>query len=121
MSSEIRQPKHWMKLLMMHNDNPEDKMSETAEDINIEISAQTRDYNLVSLLKPSIKIDGDMWCILYGENIQDGVVGFGDGPIKAVYDFNKNWDKVLTTKHATKPKGVFEAMGLPALPEFPTP
>ena len=27
------------------------------------------------LYKPKIFIDGDQWCCLYGENIQDGVAG----------------------------------------------
>jgi hypothetical protein len=36
-------------------------------------------------------IDGDKWCALYGENLQDGVAGFGDSPALAMADFNKNW------------------------------
>lgn len=40
------------------------------------------------LLRPSLKIDGDKWCALYGDNIQDGVAGFGDTPEKAFIDFD---------------------------------
>lgn len=47
------------------------------------------EFNLVSILKPSIKIDGDQWVVLYGENIQDGVAGYGKSPYLAVQDFNK--------------------------------
>jgi len=54
---------------------------------------ETAEFNLVSLLKPRIFIDGNQWCVLYGENLQDGVAGFGSSPIKAVYDFNKAWHK----------------------------
>lgn len=43
------------------------------------------------LFKPSIYIDGDKWCALYGGNIQDGVAGFGDTPDKAMIDFDINW------------------------------
>jgi len=47
------------------------------------------------ILKPKIYIDGNQWCVLYGENIQDGVCGFGDTPDKAIWDWNKQWDKSL--------------------------
>jgi hypothetical protein len=30
------------------------------------------EFNLFSILKPKIFKDGDKWCVLYGENIQDG-------------------------------------------------
>lgn len=47
------------------------------------------------LLKPAISIDGNQWCALYGDNLQDGVAGFGDSPAKAMVDFDKNWEKDL--------------------------
>jgi len=28
--------------------------------------------------------DGDQWCALVGDNIQSGLVGFGDSPIAAL-------------------------------------
>lgn len=43
------------------------------------------------LLKPRMFIDGDKWCALYGDNLQDGVAGFGDSPALAAYDFDKSW------------------------------
>lgn len=43
------------------------------------------------LLKPRIFPDGNQWCALYGDNIQEGVAGFGDTPAKAQTDFDKNW------------------------------
>lgn len=48
---------------------------------------------LIAMLNPRIFIDGNQWCVLYGENPQDGVCGFGDSPRLAVYAFNKAWDK----------------------------
>ncbi len=44
-------------------------------------------------LRPKMYMDGDMWCALYGENIQDGVCGFGESPQKASEAFNKAWFK----------------------------
>lgn len=43
------------------------------------------------LLKPYITKDGDKWCVLYGENLQDGVAGFGDTPELAARDFDSAW------------------------------
>ena len=42
----------------------------------------------VSSLRPTIKKDGNKWCVLYGENLQEGIAGFGDTPMQAVDDFN---------------------------------
>jgi hypothetical protein len=43
------------------------------------------------LFRPKIFIDGNRWCALYGENLQDGVAGFGDTPEKAMDDFDSQW------------------------------
>jgi len=43
------------------------------------------------LYRPTLSKDGNQWCALYGENLQDGVSGFGDTPYKAMTDFNRNW------------------------------
>lgn len=43
------------------------------------------------IYRPKIYMDGDQWCARLGENIQEGVCGFGDTPEKAVSDFNKKW------------------------------
>lgn len=49
---------------------------------------QQQEYNLVSLLKPKIFIDGTQWCVLYGENLIEGIAGFGETAHKAVLAFN---------------------------------
>lgn len=59
------------------------------------IVVEAAEYNLVALLKPSISIDGNQWCVLYGDNLQDGVAGFGDTPYLAVLDFSKAWNRPL--------------------------
>jgi hypothetical protein len=43
------------------------------------------------LMRPRVFPDGTAWCALYGENLQDGVCGFGDTPDAAARDFDKNW------------------------------
>lgn len=47
------------------------------------------------LFRPKIFIDGSQWCALYGDNLQDGVAGFGDSVEKAMEDFDKNWQASL--------------------------
>ena len=44
-----------------------------------------------TIYKPKLFIDGDRWCALYGENIQDGVAGFGKSPAAAMADFDIEW------------------------------
>lgn len=51
---------------------------------------------------PKIYIDGNQWCALYGENLQDGVAGFGESPSKAMQDFDKSWQENLCDQHAKK-------------------
>lgn len=63
-----------------------------SEDIAI---AMTRPH---VLMRPSISIDGYQWCALYGENLQDGVAGFGDSPDKAMRDFDANWLKGMNQR-----------------------
>ena len=43
------------------------------------------------LMRPAIYPDGNMWCALYGANLQEGVAGFGETPEAACADFDKNW------------------------------
>jgi hypothetical protein len=43
------------------------------------------------LMRPRIFPDGNVWCALYGDNIQEGVVGFGETPEAAAGDFDLAW------------------------------
>lgn len=43
------------------------------------------------LLRPKLYPDGDMWCCLYGDDLQEGVAGFGETPEKASIDFDINF------------------------------
>lgn len=76
-------------------------------DFSCQISAmlQSIEYESVRpcvMMRPKISIDGNQWCVLYGDNLQDGVAGFGNGPAKAMQDFDNSWLQAL--KEAEKPK-----------------
>jgi hypothetical protein len=64
-------------------------------EMRIAILTEQSEYNLFSILKPRVFMDGNKWCVLYGDNITDGVAGFGDSPFDAVIDFNNAWNKKL--------------------------
>lgn len=56
------------------------------------------------LMRPSISVDGNMWCFLYGKNLHDGVAGFGATPELAAADFDHNWrNQRLPAAIATAP------------------
>ena len=50
------------------------------------------------LMRPALVLDGDKWCALYGENLQDGVAGFGDSPYQAMLAFDAAWFQQLNKK-----------------------
>lgn len=47
------------------------------------------------LYKPRLFIDGNQWCALLGDNVQDGVAGFGASPAEAFESFDKAWHEKL--------------------------
>ena len=63
---------------------------------NMNVCIEREEINLFSMLKPKVSIDGNQWCVLYGENLQDGVAGFGDTLMKAIYNFNKSFHLPIT-------------------------
>ena len=78
---------------------------------------EAEEMNLVALLRPRVFIDGNQWCVLYGENIMDGVAGFGDSPILAVYDFNKAWRKKIAPLTRDRPQLAAYLVSLSTPPE----
>jgi len=42
-------------------------------------------------MRPKVYKDGNSWCCLYGENIMEGVCGFGATPDLACKDFDCVW------------------------------
>ncbi|MDE4918326.1 hypothetical protein [Cupriavidus metallidurans] len=51
-----------------------------------------------ALYRPALFIDGNQWCALYGDNLQDGVAGFGDSPAEAMHAFNAAWWEKLAAR-----------------------
>lgn len=49
-------------------------------------------------LRPKIFPDGNQWCVLYGENLQEGVAGFGKSPFEAAADFDRQWVTKLSER-----------------------
>jgi len=45
-----------------------------------------------AVFRPKLSQDGDMWCAMYGDDIQDGVCGFGKTPADAMRDFDKSFN-----------------------------
>ena len=44
-----------------------------------------------AIRRPRVFKDGDKWCALEGENLQEGVCGFGDTPDAACRQFDIQW------------------------------
>ena len=42
------------------------------------------------LNKPRLFLDEGAWCALLGNNLQDGICGYGDSPAEAMQDYEKN-------------------------------
>ena len=58
------------------------------------------------VFKPALAKDGNMWCALFGENLQEGVAGFGETPAKAMYAFDTAWGSEMGShiiERSTKP------------------
>ena len=63
------------------------------------IRAAAGEYERPSVLfRPRIYVDGDKWCALYGDNLQDGVAGFGNSPAEAMLDFDATWYAMLKAR-----------------------
>jgi len=48
-----------------------------------------------AIYKPKLYKDGNEWCALLGDNIQEGVCGFGKSPKLAFEEFDKNFIKEI--------------------------
>lgn len=69
-----------------------------------------------AVYRPALSIDGDQWCALYGDNLQDGVAGFGDSPADAMLDFDRAWNaKRPESKKDSRADEVLRAHGFPEL------
>lgn len=50
------------------------------------------------LFRPKLSIDGNQWCALYGDNLQEGIAGFGNSPDQAMRSFDESWTAELVSK-----------------------
>ena len=62
------------------------------------VAETMQQFVIVQMLKPRIFVDGGRWCVLYGDNLQEGIIGFGDTPIDAVIAFNNAWNEKISAK-----------------------
>lgn len=53
------------------------------------------------LFRPTLTIDGNMYCALYGDDLMTGIAGFGDTAEAAMRDFDKNWREMKPPTPAT--------------------
>lgn len=61
------------------------RVGQAAEVCAQEIAAYHATWH--SVLHPAVYKDGDMWCALYGDDLQVGISGFGPTPAKALLAF----------------------------------
>lgn len=74
-------------------ETPERYYGWVEEILNNELAAsQTKRLMAVILGLVPVK-DGNQWCVLYGENLQVGIAGFGDTPYKAMQAFEDEFHK----------------------------
>jgi len=55
---------------------------------------EQQEFNLFCMLKPTVKRDGNQWCVIYGED-KTGIAGFGGSLHLAIMDFNAQWYKEI--------------------------
>ncbi len=68
---------------------PDYLQGRVAELISIMENEAIYKENLAVVLRiPPVK-DGDQWCVLYGENLHEGIAGFGSTPWEAMQEFHK--------------------------------
>ena len=60
-------------------------------DILYRAAIERAELNLVAALGLRISVDGNQFCFLFGDDLQNGVAGFGETAALAAADFSKNW------------------------------
>jgi len=65
-----------------------------AQHIRESVNIIRGEWTRPSVLYPvKVYVDGSAWCCLLGENIVEGVVGFGASPNEACLEFDIAWHK----------------------------
>ena len=74
------------------NDIEAQAICHAAHMAQLSIQSAAAQYEAPSVIfRPKVYPDGNMWCALYGEDLQEGVAGFGETPQAAMVDFDNNW------------------------------
>ena len=73
--SNYLDPNHWQTV-------------QIAEELNA-AATELRAMQVISTIKPEFSKDGNQFCFLLGENLQEGIAGFGSTVGEAMYDFCK--------------------------------
>lgn len=47
-------------------------------------------WQCIAALGAKLSKDGNRWCFLWGENLQEGICGFGETVYQAAWDFYSN-------------------------------
>lgn len=70
-----------------------------AERVANRIEEMVSNMDLPSVrFRPRLNRDGNKWIAVYGDNLQTGVVGVGESPSEAMFHFDKEWDKRITSE-----------------------
>lgn len=77
------------------NEMYESRDRSIAEECNRLAAEERQRMTLFAMLKPKVLQDGDKFCILYGDDIASGIVGFGKTIHEAVDDFTAQFDKLV--------------------------
>lgn len=72
-----------------------------AASLRSQIEQERADFSLVALLGLKPSRDGNMWCFLWGENLTEGVAGFGATIRAAAADFQRACYMPITEKDAS--------------------
>ena len=54
-----------------------------------------------AIYRPTLSIDGNQWCALYGASLMEGIAGFGDTPELAMRDFDNQFRTAKVPRSAT--------------------
>jgi hypothetical protein len=72
---------------------------------------EERRLQLIEKLKPAFGKDGNQFYFLLGENLQEGIAGFGDTVADAVSNFFHNYNNEKIAIVPKKQDGIFETLG----------
>ncbi len=75
---------HYLERMCEHISNMRECVAEIATSANWSARPSV-------LYRPTLSLDGNQWCALYGRNLQEGIAGFGDTPADAMRHFDSEF------------------------------